>query len=409
MSIDFEPVKVETGRRRVDPLVVGVIVVAIGLVAAIVKPWDQGVAADLPRSAVTAVAPSVVPSKAPSPSPSGTAKAVVPSAPVARAPTWAELASVVSVHDAWGVQVLLNGLPTLYGAPADPRFIEVWSPATTDATGVETAVVAGDYRSIEALGVTIPGTEAALDARVWRVHGSGRLEWMEVVPIDSEHADGSFLFVRPQEGGSRFQEWEAGRYRIDVLVRDGIHRLAVEVPGRFDTVPPLDDWAFTRQGITPASQSEPPAVFNGMFAFVDGVGVPLVAKPFRSLGEEEAWLDLAGIGGDGLATGDGGLATGVVASAYVPRTSGLGVMFPSGASIEAASLRRLAPDGPFESPAMSRGNSDRRGRSPFVFFEAPDGEVWAPGVYAITVDWTLGAFTHSDTWHAELRPGRGEP
>ena len=395
MSIDFEPVKVETGRRRVDPLVVGVIVVAIGLVAAIVKPWDQGVAANLPRSSVTALAPSIAPSKAPSQSPIPTVSTPVPTSPVARAPTWAELASVVSAHDAWGVRVLLNGLPTLYGSPADPRFIEHWSPLTTDATGVETAVVAGDNRSIDALGVTVPGAEAALDARVWRIHQNERLEWMDVIAIDPEHANGSFLFVRPRPGGSGFQEWEAGHYRIDVLVPDGVRRIAVEVPGRFERAPAPDDWVSTRPGITPAALSEPPAVFNGMFAFVDGVGVPLVAKPFRPLGEKESWLDLAGLGG------------GVVASAYLPRTSALGVMFPSGASLEAASLRRLSPDTPFEPPSMSRGNSDRRGRSPFVLFEAPDGEVWAPGVYSITVDWTLGAFIHHDTWHAELRPGPG--
>lgn len=396
MSIDFEPVKVETGRRRVDPLVVGLIVVGIGLVAALVKPWDQGVAANVSRSSVTGLAPSVAASEAPSLSPIPTARAAVPTSPVARAPTWAELASVVTPHDDWGVRVLLNGLPTLYGAPADPRFVEGWWPVTTDPTGGETAVVASDYRSIDALGVTFPRGDPAQDARVWRVHRNEQLEWMDVIPIDPEHADGSLLFVRPTPGGARFQDWEAGRYRIDVLLHDGIRRILVDVPGRFDGVPPIDDLASTRQGITPASLSEPPAVFSGMFAFVDGVGVPLVAKPFRPLGEKGSWQDLAGLGG------------GVVASAYLPRASGLGVMFPSGASIEAASLRRLAPDGAFESPAMSRGNSDRRGRSPFVLFEAPGGQVWAPGVYAITVDWTIGAFTHRDTWHAELRPGAGQ-
>jgi hypothetical protein len=286
----------------------------------------------------------------------------------------------------------------MYGAPADPRFIEGWWPVTTDPSGVGTAVVASDYRSIDALGVTVPGAAAALDARVWRVHQDDRLEWMDVMAIDPEHANGSFLFVRPRPDGARFQEWDAGRYRIDVLVPDGIRRIVVEVPGRFERVPPPDEWVSSRPGITPAALSEPPTVFSGMFAFVDGVGVPLLAKPFRPLGEKGSWLDLVG-------TGDDEVADGVVASAYLPRASGLGVMLPSGASIEAASLVRLAPDGSFVAPPMSRGNSDRRGRSPFVLFEAPEGEVWTPGVYSISVDWTVGAFTHRDTWHAELRPG----
>jgi hypothetical protein len=131
-----------------------------------------------------------------------------------------------------------------------------------------------------------------------------------------------------------------------------------------------------------------------MFAFVDGTAVPLRATTSRPLDEAEAWRDLAGIGGD------------VVASAFLPRTSALGIMFPSGTRIEAATLRRLSPETPFEPPPRTRGNSDRRGRSPFVLFEVPDGGVFAPGVYAISATWTIDGSTHEDTWHAELMPGR---
>jgi len=268
VSIEFEPVKVETQPRRVDPLVVGVIVVAISLVVAIGKPWDQGLAADQSLSFVTAVAasvaPSVVPSIAQSPSPIPIVRGMAPKSPVASPPTWTELAPFLTAHDAWGVRILLNGRPTLYGAPASPRFVDRWSPATTDATGVETADVAGDDRSIESLGVTFPRAEMPLDARIWRVHRNEQLEWVEAIPIDPGNADGSFLYLRPAPDGSRFKEWEAGRYRIDVLVRDGVHRIVVDVPGRFDSVPLPDDRMYTPQGIIPASLSHPPAVFSGL-------------------------------------------------------------------------------------------------------------------------------------------------
>ena len=49
-----------------------------------------------------------------------------------------------------------------------------------------------------------------------------------------------------------------------------------------------------------------------------------------------------------------------------------------------------------------------RGRTPFVVFAAPDGGVWPPGVYAVTVDWTDAAGSHHGTWHVELRPGAAE-
>ena len=40
MSIDFDPVPLRPRRRRVDPIVVGVVVVALALGAAVLKPWE---------------------------------------------------------------------------------------------------------------------------------------------------------------------------------------------------------------------------------------------------------------------------------------------------------------------------------------------------------------------------------
>jgi hypothetical protein len=48
--------------------------------------------------------------------------------------------------------------------------------------------------------------------------------------------------------------------------------------------------------------------------------------------------------------------------------------------------------------------SDRQGGVLYVVYPSPD-RVWAPGTYAVTVDWTDTAGDHEGTWHVELRPG----
>ena len=85
-----------------------------------------------------------------------------------------------------------------------------------------------------------------------------------------------------------------------------------------------------------------------------------------------------------------------VATSYLPRATGLGVMLTSHAAVGASSIRRLAPEPLAESPEAFGGISNMRGRTPFVVFPAPDGGVWPPGVYAVTVDWqdASGAARH---------------
>jgi hypothetical protein len=399
VSVDFQPVRVGRQRRRVDPLAVGVVGVVIALAVAIGKPWDpQG---DPRRSAPSsaAVVPSAGPSVGLATSPTAVSKPLAAKPAVARPPSWADLAGVVPVRDDWGVRVLLHDRPTLYGAPAVPRYVERWSPAKADATGVETARFATDDRSIELLGVTAPLAESPQAVRIWRIHRDDRLEWIAATPVDPTGPDGSLLYFRPGVGDAPVVAWEAGRYRIDVLVSTGIRRITVEVPGRFEHVPVLDSWSSQKDGILPASAADPPTVLTGMYASVDGVGVPLGAVAHGLLTETEAWREVIR---------SGGLGSGViVASAYLPRASGLGVMLPSRAEVKTATLLRLAPNGSFEPTPILHGNSDHNGRRPFVLFEAPPGGVWAPGVYAISITWSDGVAQHHETWHVELRPGRG--
>ena len=121
----------------------------------------------------------------------------------------------------------------------------------------------------------------------------------------------------------------------------------------------------------------------------------LPATQTRPLDDDAAWLDL------------GDRANDVVATAYLPRASGLGVMLTSHAAVSSATIRRLAPEArstPRRPPAGSpKATAGRR----TCCSPAPDETIWAPGVYAISVAWSDAAGAHEGTWHVELRPGAG--
>ncbi len=129
-----------------------------------------------------------------------------------------------------------------------------------------------------------------------------------------------------------------------------------------------------------------------MFATVDGSTVPLGAAESAPLSGDQAWVDTVR------------QSDSVVATAYLPRATGLGVMLGPGDDITGSTIRRLSPDGPFDPLEPIQGLSDRQGRMLFVLYPAPDG-AWEPGTYSITVDWRDATGTHEGTWHVELRPG----
>ena len=141
-----------------------------------------------------------------------------------------------------------------------------------------------------------------------------------------------------------------------------------------------------------AAESDPSGIQSGLFATVDGSAVSIPAPSRSRSASHRRGATLAVAGGSS------------VASAYLPRATGLGVMLTSHAAVGTASIRRLAPDPLPDPPAASGGISNMRGRTPFVVFQAPDG-VWPPGVYALTVDWEDAAVPTHASWHVELRPG----
>ena len=402
MSQEFEPVRIGTGRRGVGPVMVAVAVVVLGLVLAVVKPWESDGSADGPRPtspAALADQSSTAPSRTdPSPAVAASPAPISPEVTARpRPPTWTEVARVIRPHDVWGVRAIVAE------RPADDResgvtrpFVESWSPTVTDPDGSERGFVYREGVVVVGLGLSFPPDQRPHDVRIWRAHTSDRLEWIDTQAIDPGSPDGAFLFVEPTR-----LTWRSGHYRIDVLVDGAVRRIALEIPDSNGSVPEPDEWLTTERGLVGVSDSNPSGVRVGLFATVEGVGVPIGVIADRPLDEVAAWHDAV----DGVPAG----ATPTVAAVYLPRATGLGVMLTNRAFVHLAVLSRLAPSKLVPVPPVRGGISDTQGRTPFVVFGAPDGEPMPPGVYAISVSWTDPAGLHAATWHVELRPGPIRP
>ncbi|MDO8483349.1 MAG: hypothetical protein Q7S35_00200 [Candidatus Limnocylindrales bacterium] len=382
MSVEFEPVKLGQRRRRLDPVSIGAVAVAFALAAAILKPWGGG-----PNPGTVAEVP---------PTPAGSDTLTGPHATAGSPPTWAEVVTVVHRHEAWGIRAVVIKRPANAAPSTNERYAERWFALPGDGEEMPTAQVDPGDQSIVALGVTFPPAQTPLDARIWRV-GSGGLEWIDTQALDPAPSAGAFLYARPGIAGGPSRAWTAGTYRIDVLVDASIRRFGVTIPDRFGSVPRPDRWPVTETRLVAPMASDPSVVRFGAFATVDGVGVPFAAATGASLEEAEAWLEVL--------RGTETPPRPVVATAYLPRATGIGVMLTSHANVGLASLRRLAPDADFDPPPMLGGISGSQGRTPYVVFAAREAGAWAPGVYAATVRWTDGVGLHVRTWYVELRPG----
>jgi hypothetical protein len=387
VSVEFDPQRLDRGRRRFEPAVIGAVVVVIAIVAAIAKPWDSAPMTPQPEASQAAVTTTERP-----PSPTPTPRATQ------AAPDWIAVTNAVTEHDAWGVTAILGHTPGAAGATpvTPPPYTELWTPTSKDASGADTAVISRDGAEIAALGITVPDGVQPRGVRFWRLHQSNEFEWINAARIDNQAASHAPLLVRmPLLDGVVSVPWEAGQYRADVLTGNGIHRISVVIERQFGDVPGLDDWPIRTADTVAATASDPSAIRVGLFATVDGGAVSIPARESTPLGEAGAWRDLA-------AAGDS-----AVAAIYLPRATGLGVMLTSHAAVREATIRRLAPEPLSDPPRASGGISEAQGRTPYVVFAAPDAGVWAPGVYAVTVDWDDAAGAHHGTWHVELRPGIG--
>lgn len=369
---------------------IGAVVVAIAIAAAIAKPWDSNPTTPQPAASQAAVTATQRPSPTPTPGPTPRVKQV--------AADWIAVTKAVTDHDGWGVTAVLGHGPGASGETpvTPPRYSELWTPTSKDSNGADLAVVTRDGAEVAALGITAPDGVQPQGVRFWRLHQSNEFEWVDAARIDNQAESHAPLLVRmPLVDGVAAVPWEAGQYRADVLTGDGIHRISVVIEKQFGDVSGPDDWPIGAPNTVAATASDPSAVRRGLFATVNGRAVSIPARNSKPLGEAGAWRDLA-IAGDAA-----------VAAMYLPRATGLGVMLTSHAAVRAATISRLAPEPLSDPPAVAGGISEAQGRTPYVVFAAPGHGVWTPGVYAISVEWDDAGGSHHGTWHVTLLPGLG--
>jgi hypothetical protein len=400
VSVEFEPVRLGRRGRRVDPIALTTVAVVLGLLVAVLKPWDAEKSTDTAAVASPAVAASAV--AVGLSGPRATASVPIPRVIQARAAaglTWDAVDSAVRRHETWGVRAIVVDR----SRPDTPissrsRLVEAWFPVP-GMDGGETPSVQVDPggRSIVALGVTFPPAHTPLDIRVWRATSTG-LDWVDTQSVDAVPSEGAFLYVRPGSSGRGPVAWGPGTYRVDVLVDGTIRRFEIGIPNRFANVPEPSEQPNPRD-VEPLLDPEPtrPDVPVGLFATVGGVAIPLPAGESAPLDETGAWLNVD--------PGTGRPPRSFVASAYLPRATRLGVLLPPRSVVMTARLVRLAP-GPLTGPQRVMVYVPTEG-APMssAVFSAPTGTEWTPGVYRLTVVWADFEGLHEESWHAELRPG----
>lgn len=395
----FEPVKIGPRRRRMDPVTIGVVVVAVALVVAIVKPWD------LTGPGAVAIASPVTSPRVDSPTPAGAAPSPASTRGALVPPIWSDVVPIISKRVDWGIRTIVLGStpdagatssPAASGTSSAPRYAEHWFAADVDGGEDSTAIVDERDGRIIALGVTFPPSETPLDVRIWLDHEEGELEWMDVRPVNDVPARGSYLFLRRGVEGAAVRAWAPGRYRIDVLVAGGIRRIDTLIRDRTGRLPDPAPWPMDTDPID-SSVLSTEGLPTGLFIQGSEVVTTLPAVGGPLLDQTAAWLDI-----DPAADLSGPRT--FVARTYAPDITQVGVVVPPYSTIQTTRIRRLAP---FEDAAPMIRQRVVQSLSPtsFVAFGPPAGDVWRPGVYAISVTWEDGEGPHAATWHIELRPG----
>ena len=402
MSVEFEPVRLGRRNRRFDPVAVAAIVVAVGLVAAVLKPWDgeATVAAGSSPAAIADGSPAPVASNAPA-EPQASAAVALPRvirASTASTLSWPAIEPILHRHETWGIRAIV--VQPLADTPlnARQRFVERWYPLAADGDDARTLRVDSNDRSIFALGLTFPPAHTPLDVRIWRETGGG-LDWVDTESVDPIPSGGAFLYVRPGLVGGLQRPWEPGTYRIDVLVDGSIRRFGMAIPGRFSIVPEGSSRPDLRDLGPPVDATEPvlPDVPIGPFATQGGTAVSLSGEEGEALDEVAAWLDLD--------PGTDRRPRSFVAATYLPGATRLGVMLPPRSTVMSAVMARLAPEPmPVVPPLLDHTPRDGAPNAN-VMFRHPGGGAWTPGVYRISVVWADTGGLHDRSWHIDLRPG----
>jgi hypothetical protein len=386
VSVEFEPVPLGPRRRRVDPVVAGVLVVALGIGAAIVKPWDgepadpEGVETPIAEATATAdPAATFVPTR---PDPGSFTSDL----------TWTRISPVVIPRDGLGVRaIVVDPQPDGHDGSIR-RYAERWM-----AIGDGHVVVPDDGRPVVALGISVARGDVPLDVRIWRLAAGSDPAWLAPRPVEDVPNEGAYLFHPPATRGVSPPGWNPGDYRFDVLWWDRIERIVVTVPATGSdpdpTVPPDAPDLEAPGGVTDAT-----TLPVGPFVTTARGPIPLVGTGGEALDEPAAWFDVD--------PGTGRRPGTRVARVHAPGATGLGVRLPAGSRTGTVAIRRLAPDADLDGQTRVRfGGAGPRQEPPSVVFYPPRGGVWPAGVYALDVAWREPDGDHEATWHIELEPG----
>ena len=398
MSVEFEPIRLGRRGRRIDPITVGVLGVAIALAFAVLKPWAGATSGPMVAQAESSPA---LPTDDAVPTDDALAPdAVLPRVLAARSDAslrWDAVEGAVRRHDAWGIRTIV--VQVLADSPLDARqrFIERWYPLPVDGDAARPILVDSNDRAILVLGITFPPAHTALDIRIWRKTDAG-FDWVDAEALDPVPSGGAFLFRRPGPTPATPQTWSSGEYRLDILVDGGIRRFEIAIPDRFSNVPSPPERPSLRDlgPLVAPTDVDLTGLPVGAFATFNHNAIPLVGAEGAPLDEPAAWLDID--------PGTGGEPRTFVSRLRLPRTTGLGVNLPARSEVIEAAMTRLAPEPLLMAPR--RVDPGATGMpSGVVLFTAPDGAAWAPGVYQMTVGWVDVDGTHERSWHVELRPG----
>jgi hypothetical protein len=398
VSVEFEPVRLDRQGRRLDPVALMAVLVVISVAIAVLKPWGGG------PDVATVAGDDATPAPAESTDltgPHATASIALPRVIRATARStlsWVDVGPVVHRHETWGIRaivpVLLNDSPL----NARQRWVERWYPLALDGASGEPIHVDSNDRSISAIGLTFPPAHTPLDIRFWRETNDG-LEWVDTEALDPVPSGGAFLYVRPGIVSGLQRTWEPGPYRVDVLVDGSVRRFGIIIPDRSPNAPATANRPSLRETgpLTAPTESSLADLPVGVFATVDRTAFPLSADEGRPLDETGAWLDLD--------PGTGRRPRSFVATAYLPRATGLGVALRARSVVVSATLERLAPEPLAVTVERVDPGADATTATSLALFRAPNGSAWTPGVYRISIRWGDVEGLHDDAWHVELRPG----
>jgi hypothetical protein len=396
-SAEFAPQRLSGGRRRIDPLAIGALVVVAGIGLAVIKPWGGDPSMIAEASAIPA---SMAPEERPTVEPRASASTVADAPYGLDAPLldWPEADAALQPRADWGIRTLVvDPEPPPDVMRSVLQVVERWTGIETDREPVQDVELGSSDREILALGLTYPDDEAPLDARLWRAVDGG-WEWLAADRLGPPD-DGTMLFSPPRVGGAYLATWPPGRYLAEWLGPDGIDGVTFRIEGRF-------------QGAEPGlAQLKPPdrdlpsplrpdfRVEEGdrLFAVSRGIAEGLPAPGTIPLDAARAWRET-------LARPSTPVRE--VAAAFLPEANGLGVLLPPDARGANGAIVSLGPDpGTVDAQRVIGIRFLEDERSPYVIFRAPDGGSWLPGVYRLDVSWTGVEGPRRTSYHVEVRPG----